>query len=108
MDGAKNGKPLLLYLSSHNFGAYYAWNDTGYRFDLVRGESPKQKVLAARCRSKKKQKKNQQTRRLDGRRSISSIAFLQISRKFSLQFTRFYWVLLGFTGFYWVLLSLTV
>ena len=57
MDGAKNGKPLLLYLSSHNFGAYYAWNDTGYRFDLVRGESPKQKVLAARCRSKKKQKK---------------------------------------------------
>ena len=26
-------------------------------------------------------------------------------RKFSLGFTRFYWVLLGFTGFYWVLLS---
>ncbi len=41
----KNGRPQTLYLSVHNFGAYYSWNETSGCFQLARSESPKQKVL---------------------------------------------------------------
>lgn len=40
----QNGKPHTIYLSAHNFGAYYVWNEAAGLFHLHKGESPKQKV----------------------------------------------------------------
>ena len=40
----QNGKPHIIYVSAHTFGAYYVWNDTHGYFLLHRGETPKQKV----------------------------------------------------------------
>jgi len=40
----QNGKPHILYLSVHNFGAYYSWDESTGRFQLTKGETPKQKA----------------------------------------------------------------
>lgn len=41
----QNGKPHILYLSVHNFGAYYSWDESTNKFYLTKGETPKQKVI---------------------------------------------------------------
>jgi len=40
----QNGKPHILYLSVHNFGAYYSWDESTKKFYLTKGETPKQKA----------------------------------------------------------------
>ncbi|KAK4012057.1 hypothetical protein OUZ56_021158 [Daphnia magna] len=48
----QNGKPHIIYLSVHNFGAYYVWNESAGFFQLHKGESPKEKA-ARRGRRRK-------------------------------------------------------
>jgi hypothetical protein len=35
---SKNGKPYMIHLNVHSFGAYYTWNETTNNFQFFVGE----------------------------------------------------------------------